>query len=121
MNQRLSAEAQNLAMALKGENKTGGNWGELVLERVLESSGLEKGRGYRVQPAYAGEEGSQRPDVVIDLPDNRHLVVDSKLSLVAYERYCAAPDAASAELELDAHIQSVRLHIDQLSAKKYQD
>src|SRR5690606_9278994 len=121
MNQRLSAEAQNLAMALKGENKTGGNWGELVLERVLESSGLEKGREYRVQPVYAGEEGSQRPDVVIDLPDNRHLVVDSKLSLVASARYCSTPAAASAELELDAHLQSVRVHIDQLSAKKYQD
>lgn len=121
MNQRLSLEAQNLAQALKGENKTGGNWGELVLERVLESSGLEKGREYRVQPGYAGEEGLQRPDVVIDLPDNRHLVVDSKLSLVAYERYCAAPDAATAEAALDAHIQSIRLHLEQLSAKKYQD
>ncbi len=121
MNQRLSVEAQNLAQALKGENKKGGNWGELVLERVLESSGLEKGREYRVQPGYAGEEGLQRPDVVIDLPDNRHLVVDSKLSLVAYERYCAAPDATTAEAALDAHIQSIRLHIDQLSAKRYQD
>jgi len=121
MNQRLSLEAHNLAQALKGENRKGGHWGELVLERVLESSGLEKGREYRVQPAYAGEDGVQRPDVVIDLPDNRHLVIDSKLSLVAYERYCAAPDAESAEAQLEAHIQSIRVHIDQLSARKYQE
>jgi DNA recombination protein RmuC len=121
MNQRLSAEAQSLTLALKGENKKGGNWGEMVLERVLEGSGLEKGREYRIQPSFAGEDGTQRPDVVIDLPDNRHLVVDSKLSLVAYERYCAATDSATAESELDAHVQSIRLHIDQLSAKKYQD
>jgi DNA recombination protein RmuC len=121
MNQRLSLEAQNLTTALKGENKKGGNWGEVVLERVLESSGLEKGREYRVQPSYAGETGLQRPDIVIDLPDNRHLVIDSKLSLVAYERYCAAETAEAAEIDLDAHIQSIRQHIDGLSAKKYQD
>jgi DNA recombination protein RmuC len=121
MNQRLSAEANSLTQALKGENKKGGDWGELILERVLESSGLEKGREYRIQPSYAGEDGTQRPDVVIDLPDNRHLVVDSKLSLIAYKRYCDATDAALAEVELDAHVQSVRLHIEQLSAKKYQD
>lgn len=121
MNKQLSTEAQNLTSALKGKNKEGGNWGELVLERVLESSGLEKGREYRVQPSFKGEEGVQRPDVVIDLPDNRHLVVDSKLSLVAYERYCSAETAEAAEQALDAHVQSIRLHIDQLSAKKYQD
>jgi DNA recombination protein RmuC len=121
MNQRLSAEAQSLTQALKGENKTGGNWGELVLERVLESSGLSKDREYRIQPSYAGDEGRQQPDVVIDLPDNRHLVVDSKLSLVAYKRYVEASDAAIAEVELDAHVKSIRSHIEQLSAKKYQD
>ncbi len=121
MNQRLSLEAQNLTTALKGENKKGGNWGEVVLERVLESSGLEKGREYRVQPSYQGEHGVQRPDIVIDLPDNRHLVIDSKLSLVAYERYCAAETPEAAELDLEAHIQSIRQHIDGLSAKKYQE
>ena len=121
MNQRLSAEAQSLTQALKGENKTGGNWGELVLERILESSGLAKDREYRIQPSYAGEEGRQQPDVVIDLPDNRHLVVDSKLSLVAYKRYTEATDPAIAEAELDAHVKSIRAHIDQLSAKKYQE
>lgn len=121
MNQRLSAEAQSLTLALKGENKTGGNWGELVLERVLESSGLVKGREYRIQPSYAGDDGRQQPDVVIDLPDNRHLVVDSKLSLVAYTRYTEAVDPGVAEVELDAHVKSIRLHIEQLSAKKYQE
>lgn len=121
MNRQLSAEAQNLTSALKGKNKEGGNWGELVLERILESSGLEKGREYRVQPSFKGEDGVQRPDVVIDLPDNRHLVVDSKLSLVAYERYCSADNAEAAELALDAHVLSIRSHIEQLSAKKYQD
>jgi DNA recombination protein RmuC len=121
MNQRLSLEAQNLTTALKGENKKGGNWGEVVLERVLESSGLEKGREYRVQPTYAGENGSQRPDIVIYLPDNRHLVVDSKLSLVAYERYCAAESPEAAELDLEAHVQSIRQHINDLSTKKYQE
>jgi len=121
MNQRLSLEANNLAAALKGENKKGGNWGEMILERVLESSGLEKGREYRVQPSFAGEDGKQQPDVVIDLPDNRHLVIDSKLSLVAYERYCAAETPEAAELDLEAHIQSIRQHVDGLSAKRYQD
>lgn len=121
MNQRLSAEAQSLTQALKGENKKGGNWGELVLERVLESSGLEKGREYRVQPSYTGEDGRQQPDVVIDLPDNRHLVVDSKLSLVAYDRYRNAETPEAAELALDAHVQSVRQHVDQLSGKKYHE
>lgn len=121
MNQRLSLEANNLAAALKGENKKGGNWGEVILERVLESSGLEKGREYRVQPSFAGEDGKQQPDVVIDLPDNRHLVIDSKLSLVAYERYCAAETPEAAELDLEAHIQSIRQHVDGLSAKRYQD
>jgi DNA recombination protein RmuC len=121
MNQRLSAEAHNLTLALKGENKTGGNWGELILERVLESSGLGKDREYRIQPSYAGEDGRQQPDIVIDLPDNRHLVVDSKLSLVAYERYCNANTSEEADLALDAHVQSVRQHVEQLSNKKYHE
>jgi len=119
MNDSLGAEARSLTTALKGENKTGGNWGELVLERVLESSGLGKDREYRIQPSYPGEEGRQQPDVVIDLPDNRHLVVDSKLSLVAYERYCAAESDEAAEQALDAHVQSIRQHVEQLSGKKY--
>jgi DNA recombination protein RmuC len=121
MNDSLGQEARNLTLALKGENKTGGDWGELVLERVLESSGLEKDREYRVQPSFPGEDGVLRPDVVIDLPDDRHLVVDSKLSLVAYQRFCEATDPAEADAAIAAHIQSIRQHIDQLSAKKYHE
>jgi DNA recombination protein RmuC len=121
MNDSLGAEARSLTTALKGENKKGGNWGELVLERVLESSGLTRDREYRIQPSYAGDAGRQQPDVVIDLPDNRHLVVDSKLSLIAYERYCAAEDAEAAESALEAHIQSIRQHVEQLSDKKYHE
>ncbi|HEX2612209.1 MAG TPA: DNA recombination protein RmuC, partial [Fibrobacteria bacterium] len=121
MNDSLGQEARGLTLALKGENKTGGDWGELVLERVLESSGLEKDREYRVQPSFPGEDGVQRPDVVIDLPDNRHLVVDSKLSLVAYTRFCEAKDPAEAEAAIAAHVQSVRQHVDQLSGKKYHE
>jgi DNA recombination protein RmuC len=121
MNDSLGQEARNLTLALKGENKTGGDWGELILERVLESSGLERDREYRVQPSFPGEEGALRPDIVIDLPDDRHLVVDSKLSLVAYQRYCEATNPEEAEAAITAHIQSVRQHVDQLSAKKYHE
>jgi DNA recombination protein RmuC len=121
MNDSLGQEARSLTLALKGENKTGGDWGEMILERVLESSGLEKDREYRVQPSFPGEDGAQRPDIVIDLPDDRHLVVDSKLSLVAYKRYCEATDPDEADIAIAAHIQSVRQHVDQLSAKKYHE
>jgi DNA recombination protein RmuC len=121
MNDSLGQEARNLTVALKGENKKGGNWGEVVLERVLESSGLEKGREYRVQPSYNDGTGAQQPDVVIDLPDNRHLVIDSKVSLLAYERYCSAETPEIAEAEMKAHLQSIRSHIDGLSGKRYHE
>jgi DNA recombination protein RmuC len=120
-NQRISQDAQNLATALKGQNKTGGNWGEIILERVLESSGLEKGREYSIQQTLEGDDGKFRPDVIINLPEKRHLVVDSKLSLVAYERFCFAENPETAEVEMKAHTQSIRRHVDGLSAKKYQD
>ncbi len=122
MNQRLSEEAQNLTLALKGENKTSGNWGELVLERVLEWSGLEKGREYDVQQAFTNEEGRRKfPDVVVYLPEKRQLVVDAKVSLVAYERYCSAESPEVAAQELQVHINSVRQHIRNLSEQRYQD
>src|SRR5690606_10515922 len=121
MNDSLGQEARNLTLALKGENKTGGDWGELVLERVLESSGLEKDREYRIQPSFAGEDCVLRPDVVIDRSDNRHLVVDSRLSLVAYKRFCEAAEPDEAAAAINARVQSVRQHVDQLSGKKYHE
>ena len=122
MNQRLSAEAQNLAVALKGENKASGNWGEIVLERVLEMSGLEKGREYDVQQAYTNEEGQHKlPDAVVHLPEQRQLIIDSKVSLVSYERYCSAASPELAAAELQGHIQSVRQHVRNLAEQRYQD
>lgn len=122
LNAQISSDAVNLTQALKGSSKTQGTWGEMVLERILESSGLTKGREYQVQENFAGEEGGRfRPDVVVHLPDEKHLIIDSKVSLVAYERYCSAEsdaDKASAQRE---HLNSVRAHIKGLSEKNYQD
>ena len=122
MNQNLGQEARNLTTALKGENKTGGNWGEVILERVLEFSGLEKDREYRLQVSMHNEEGQRKqPDAIIYLPNNRQLVIDSKLSLLAYERHCSATSVEEAQLEMDQHIQSIRQHIKNLSQQRYQD
>jgi DNA recombination protein RmuC len=121
LNRTLSNDANNLTKALKGSAKAQGNWGELILERVLEASGLEKGRVYHVQVSQRDAEGNlQQPDVVIDLPQDRKLVVDAKVSLLAYDRYASA---ASDEERLPAvrqHLDSVRAHIKGLSAKNYQ-
>ena len=126
LNNRLNQDAVALTRALTGgQNKTQGIWGEMVLERVLENSGLHKGREYRVQVSaqQEGEEGSQRyqPDVVIDLPEGKQLVIDAKVSLNAYTRYMQAEDDTSRELELKAHILSLKTHIKSLSEKRYQD
>jgi DNA recombination protein RmuC len=126
LNTRLNQDAEALTRALTGaHNKTQGNWGEMVLERVLESSGLQKGREYRVQVSDVlhDEEGTHRyqPDVIIDLPEGKQLVVDSKVSLNAYTRYIKAVDEAERELELKAHCQALRNHIRSLSEKRYQD
>ena len=122
MNKRMSEEALNLTKALKGDSKKQGNWGELILEKVLEKSGLTKGREYDVQQSFTLEDGSRlQPDVIIHLPDNKNLVVDSKVSLVAYERYISSDDddKDAQEVFLKEHIASIRTHIKGLSGKSY--
>ena len=120
LNLRIGEDAVNLTRALKGDAKTRGNWGEVVLERILERSGLEKGREYEVQVTVAGPEGRLRPDVLVRLPDDKHIVIDSKVSLVAYDRYYAAADDAERERALREHGASLRRHMDDLAAKNYQ-
>jgi len=120
-NLKITQEAENLTKALKGDSKTQGNWGELVLERVLEKSGLEKDREYSVQQSFAREDGSRvMPDVIIHLPNGKKMIVDSKVSLTDYERYTNA-DALERPKFLKDHIGSLRRHVEQLSAKKYED
>ncbi|MBT8186568.1 MAG: DNA recombination protein RmuC [Croceitalea sp.] len=120
-NLKITQEAENLTKALKGDSKMQGNWGELVLERVLEKSGLEKDREYSVQQSFTREDGTRvLPDVIIHLPDGKKMVVDSKVSLTDYEKYINAEDAVR-EKHLKDHINSLRKHIEQLSAKKYED
>ena len=122
MNLQMSKETINLTKALKGDNKTQGNWGELVLERVLEKSGLEKDREYYVQQSFTNEEGKIiLPDVVIHLPDNKKMIVDSKVSLTAYEQYINEDDETLKAQFLKEHVASLKRHVDQLSEKKYED
>ena len=121
LNQALSEDAKALTSALKGSSKAQGNWGELVLERVLEASGLRKDHEYRTQASHAVEDGRRlQPDVVIDLPEERSLVIDAKMSLTAYEEYCTHEDEGARGAALDRHLASVRTHIKGLSAKNYQ-
>ncbi|MBA1203817.1 DNA recombination protein RmuC [Pseudomonas capeferrum] len=119
LNQRLSDEATNLTQALKG-NKTQGNWGELILERVLEHAGLEKGREYHTQVNLKSAEGERfQPDVLIMLPGGRQVVVDAKVSLTAYQQFVSDPDAAQAQAALKQHVLSLRGHVKGLSGKDY--
>ena len=121
LNVQMTKEATNLTKALKGDSKMQGNWGELVLERVLEKSGLEKDREYFVQQNFTLEDGSRvLPDVVLHLPDNKKMIIDSKVSLTDYERLVNA-DEDEKDLFLKAHVNSIKKHVDQLSAKNYQD
>jgi len=122
LNERISEDAVNLTNALKGQSKTRGAWGEMILERVLEESGLQKGREYEVQTMYAGEEGQRRhPDVIVHLPEGKDIVIDSKVSLTAYEKYCTAGTDEKREKRLKEHIISVRTHIKALSEKRYEE
>ncbi len=118
---QLSKEATNLTRALKGDTKTQGNWGEYILESILEKSGLVKGREYVVQESSTVEEKRLRPDVIVNLPDNRHIVIDSKVSLIAYEQAVNAENEDDKLQQLKMHVQSMKNHIRQLSEKQYQN
>ena len=121
LNQVLSQDAKNLTLALKGSTKAQGNWGELVLERILEDAGLRKGHEFDVQQSHQNAEGDRvQPDVVIHLPEDRHLVVDSKVSLIAYEQYVSAEHDDERQAALKRHVESVRTHMHGLSGKNYQ-
>lgn len=124
LSDQVSREANNLATALRGNSKTQGDWGEMILETLLESSGLQKGIHFRVQEDFRTEDGSHvRPDVVLVLPDDKQMVIDSKVSLTAYANYVEAADGADENVRkaaLAAHVASVRKHIDELAAKSYQ-
>ena len=122
MNIQMSKETINLTKALKGDSKMQGNWGELVLERVLEKSGLEKGREYEVQQAFTTEDGSRVfPDVVINLPDGKKMIVDSKVSLTAYEKYINEEDDILKMGHQKEHVNSIKRHVEQLGNKNYHD
>ena len=119
---KVSAEANNLAVALKGQAKTQGNWGEMILERILETNGLVRGREYDVQHPIKNSEGDQQYlDVIVHLPDNRKLIIDSKVTLVAYDRYCSAETEEERAHSLKEHIKALVTHIDRLSGKKYDE
>lgn len=121
MNLQMSKETLNLTKALKGDSKIQGNWGELVLERVLEKSGLEKGREYEIQKSFTTEEGNRvQPDVIINLPDGKKMIVDSKVSLTAYEKYINEEDDEQKTNFLKEHVNSLKRHVEQLGSKNYQ-
>jgi len=122
LNKLISEEAQNLTRALKGDNKKQGNWGEVILERVLERSGLVRDREYRLQASITGLDGTRlQPDAIIDLPDEKHLIIDSKVSLIAYERLVNAETEDERKLFSKAHVESIRGHVINLSSKNYHD
>ena len=121
LNHLMAKEANNLTKALKGETKTQGNWGEFILETVLEKSGLRKDHEYRTQTSLTGEEGNRlQPDVIINLPDEKHLIIDSKVSLIGYERFISSETEEEKMLALKEHVSSLRKHIKDLSEKNYQ-
>lgn len=123
LNQHITQETKNLTQALKGENKTQGNWGELILENILERSGLRSGHEYTLQGTDLGlknlEGGSLKPDVVIHLPDHKHIIVDSKMTLTAFEAYSSANTKEEQATHAKLHVDSLKRHIDGLSSKEY--
>jgi len=121
LNQQMSLDAQNLTKALKGDSKTQGDWGEIQLERILERSGLRKGEEYSVQESFTTEDGRKRPDVIINLPEDKKIIIDSKVSLTHYERFISAENEEEQNLNLKSFIESVKKHIKDLSSKEYQN
>ncbi len=121
LNEQISKDATNLTNALKGQSKTQGDWGEMILESILDHSGLVKGREYFVQETFQDESGkNKRPDVTIKYPDNRYIIIDSKVSLTAFERYVNEENTDSQKVHLQTHIRSIKNHIDNLSGKEYE-
>lgn len=121
LNLQMSEEARNLTRALRGDTKTQGAWGEFILESILEKTGLEKGREYLVQESFTTENGRrQQPDVILNLPDNRHIIIDSKVSLTAYDGYVNAETDELRAASLKSHLQSIRQHMRILADKNYQ-
>lgn len=126
VNQQMSQQAENLTKALKGDVKAQGNWGEVMLEKILEDSGLRKNIDYIVQGAdlglkHANDGSAIRPDVIIMLPESKHVIVDAKVSLTAYERYCGAADDAERAVHLKDYLASIRAHVGGLEQRRYQD
>lgn len=122
LNERINQEAHNLTKALKGDQKMQGNWGEVILERILERSGLERDREYFIQKTYTTEDNRRiQPDVVVSLPENKSIIIDSKVSLVAFERFFNEEDETQKPIHLKNHIHSVRAHVKSLSDKQYQN
>ena len=118
---QIQEDANNLTKALKGDNKKQGNWGEVILERVLERSGLVKDQEYRIQSSFSTANGNRvQPDVIIDLPDQKHIVVDAKVSLIAYEKSVNAETEEDRDLFIKQHLLSLKNHIQDLSNKNYQ-
>lgn len=122
LNARISEDAVNLTNALKGESKTQGTWGEVILETILEKSGLVKGREYQTQVSLKSADGSRsQPDVIVHMPENKQIIIDAKVSLKAYEAYCSEDDPERRAESLRLHVQSVRNHVKTLSSKDYQN
>ena len=122
LNQQMSDEARNLTRALKGDTKAQGSWGEIILESILEKSGLVKGREYIIQQRFLTEEGRRvQPDVIIKLPQEKRIIIDSKVSLIDYEKFIAAEEELEKKRHLQSHVQSIRRHIKQLGDKNYQN
>jgi DNA recombination protein RmuC len=122
LNARISDDAVNLTNALKGENKTQGTWGEVILESILEKSGLVKGREYTTQVSLKSADGARvQPDVIVQLPENKQIIIDAKVSLKAYEAWCSEQDVDKRQALLQQHVQSVRQHVKALGSKDYQN
>lgn len=122
LNQQMSKDANNLTKALKGDSKLQGNWGEFILETILEKSGLERGREFIIQGNLKGQDGANlRPDVIINLPESKSMIIDSKVSLTAYEMFCSCEDETLKKKHLADHVVSIRSHIKSLSQKSYQN